>query len=229
MPNQYNLLVASFPDKTINRKDLSNAIQKFKKQMIPNKNDACQVLTKLYLKKENNPMWIVKPQVNPEERRLNSLFWMAPDQIIAYERYHDVVIVDTTSRTNQFDMILLLFTVVDNNFRNLIVAAAFLEDETEATFTWVLQELKNSCKVVPTVLYSDADLALIFAVRNNYQDTCHIHCIFHIHLNLRKKLKGKLHDQFEDFRTKFLKIRNSLCHNQFEIGWNTLDNEYPEY
>ncbi|PKY61142.1 hypothetical protein RhiirA4_412890, partial [Rhizophagus irregularis] len=29
MPNQYNLLVASFPDKTINRKDLSNAIQKF--------------------------------------------------------------------------------------------------------------------------------------------------------------------------------------------------------
>ncbi|CAB4422729.1 unnamed protein product [Rhizophagus irregularis] len=27
MPNQYNLLVASFPDKTINRKDLSNATE----------------------------------------------------------------------------------------------------------------------------------------------------------------------------------------------------------
>jgi hypothetical protein len=226
--NQYNLLVASFPDKVINRKDLSNAIQKFKKQMKPNRNDACQMLNELYLKKENNPMWVVKPRFDPEERRLNSLFWMAPDQIIAYERYHDVVIVDTTSRTNQFDMILMLFTVIDNNFRNLIVAAALLEDETEETFAWVLQELRSSCEVIPTVLYSDADPALISAVKNNYQDTRHFHCIFHIDLNLRKKLKGKLRDQFEDFRAKFLKMRNSLCHNQFEIQWNNLINEYPE-
>ena len=40
IPNQYNLLLASFPGKTINRKDLSNAIQKFKKQMKPSGNDA---------------------------------------------------------------------------------------------------------------------------------------------------------------------------------------------
>ena len=62
------------------------------------------------------------------------------------------VIIDSTSQTNQFNMILLLVTVVDNDFRNLIVAAAILEDETESTFTWVLQELKNSCDVIPKVL-----------------------------------------------------------------------------
>ena len=56
IPNQYNLLLASFPGKTINRKDLSNAIQKFKKQMKPSGNDACRMLNELYLKKENNPM-----------------------------------------------------------------------------------------------------------------------------------------------------------------------------
>jgi hypothetical protein len=63
---------------------------------------------------------------------------MSPDQVNAYERYHDIVIVDTTSKTNQFDMILMLIIVVDNNFKNVIVAAAILEDETEATFAWVL-------------------------------------------------------------------------------------------
>jgi hypothetical protein len=61
------------------------------------------------------------------------------------------------------------WTVVDNNFRNLIVAAAILEDETEATFTWVLQELKNSCDVTPAALYSDADLALISAIKKIIQ------------------------------------------------------------
>ena len=57
---QYNLLVALFPDKVINKKDLSNAIQQFKKQAKPSKNDACQMLTELYLKKEDDPRWIIK-------------------------------------------------------------------------------------------------------------------------------------------------------------------------
>ncbi|CAB4479697.1 unnamed protein product [Rhizophagus irregularis] len=238
IPSQYNLLVASFPNKTINKKDLSNAIQKFKLQMTPPRNDACQVLNDLYLEKEKNPLWLVKPRFDTDERRLNSLFWMSPEQIRFYERYHDVVIIDSTSQTNQFDMILLLITVVDNNFRNLIVGAAkrfrqatlgaaIIEDETEATFSWILQELRDACSVTPIVLYSDADPALISAVRSNYQDTRHLLCIFHIDLNLRKKLKGKLRDNFESFRSEFLTIRNSLCHRQFEIKWNELLNKYP--
>ena len=59
----------------------------------------------------------------------------------------------------------MLIIVVNNNFKSLIVAAAVLEDETEATFSWVLQELKNSCDVTPIALYSDADPALITAVK----------------------------------------------------------------
>ena len=135
MSTQYNLLVALFSNRIINKKDLSNAIQQFKKQVKPNKNDVCQMLTELYAKKENDPRWIIKPRFDHEERRLNSLFWMSPNQVDAYERYKDIIIVDTTSKTNQFDMILMLIIVVDNNFRNIIVAAAILEDETEATFT----------------------------------------------------------------------------------------------
>ncbi|RGB23186.1 hypothetical protein C1646_774890 [Rhizophagus diaphanus] len=104
---QYNLLVTLFSDKVINKKDLNNAIQQFKKQAKPNKNDA----------------------------------------------------------------------LVDNNFKSLIVAAAVLEDETEATFS--------------------------------------------------KKLKGKLHNQFELFHAKFLAMCNSLCHKKFEIEWKALTDEFP--
>lgn len=56
------------------------------------------------------------------------------NQIDFYKRYRNIVIINTTSKTNQFDMMLLLVIVVDNNFRNLIIAAAILEDETEAIF-----------------------------------------------------------------------------------------------
>jgi hypothetical protein len=152
---------------------------------------------------------------------------MLPDQVNAYKRYHDIVIVDTTSKTNQFDMMLMLIIVVNNNFKNLIAVVAILEDETEATFSWILQELKNSCDVTPIALYSNADPALILAVRKNYPETQHFHCNFYIDLNLRKKLKGKLHDQFEAFHAKFLAMRNSLCHKKFEIKWRALINKFP--
>jgi len=46
-------------------------------------------------------------------------------------------------------------------------------------------------------------------------------------LNLRKKLKGKMRDQFEPFRAKFLAMRNSLCPRKFEIEWEALINEFP--
>ncbi|RGB23646.1 hypothetical protein C1646_774210 [Rhizophagus diaphanus] len=76
---QYNLLVALFSDKVINKKDLSNAIQQFKKQVKPSKNDACQILTELYLKKDNDLRWIIKLCFDVKERKLNSLFWMSAD------------------------------------------------------------------------------------------------------------------------------------------------------
>ena len=76
---QYNLLVVSFLTKTISKKDLSNAIQQFKKKAKPIKNDVCQMLTELYSKKDNDPRWIIKPCFDYGERRLNSLFWMSPD------------------------------------------------------------------------------------------------------------------------------------------------------
>ena len=100
-----------------------------------------------------------------------------------------------------------------------------MEDETEVTFAWVLQELKNSCDITPTALYSDADPALISAVKTNYLETQHFHCIFHIDLNLRKNSKEKYVTNL-NFRAKFLAMRNSLCPRKFEIEWEALINEF---
>ncbi|CAG8636786.1 17316_t:CDS:2 [Racocetra fulgida] len=151
---QYNLLTASFSDKKVNKKDLSNAIEHYKKQLKPQKID--------------DPLWIVKSNFDLDERRLTELFWISSDQTQTYEQFEDVVIIDTISQTNQFDMILLIVTVIDNNFRSLVMIAAFLKDETEVTFSWVLNELREASSVTPTIIYSDTDSALISAVQNNH-------------------------------------------------------------
>ena len=126
------------------------------------------MLIDLYSKKDDDSRWIIKSRFDSKERRLNSLFQMLLDQINAYRRYKDIVIVDITSKTNQFNMMLMLIIIIDNNFRNIIAATVILENETEATFAWVLQELKDSCDVIPIILYSDADPALISVVKMMY-------------------------------------------------------------
>ncbi|CAG8717601.1 15457_t:CDS:2 [Cetraspora pellucida] len=77
---QYNLLVASFLRKIINKKDQSNAIQRFKSQIKPNKNDAYKMLDNLYSKKEENLMWINTQRAEVTNKiiknRLNRTSWL---------------------------------------------------------------------------------------------------------------------------------------------------------
>ena len=68
---------------------------------------------------------------------------------------------------------------------------------------------------------------MISAIRHVYPSTSHYYCIFHIDLNLRKKLKGKLGTHFEEFRSKFYACRNSLCKQLFETRWTKLMEDYP--
>jgi len=91
-----------------------------------------------------------------------------------------------------------------------------------------LADFENYLQIstLPTVLYSDTDSALISAVQKNYLKIRHLYCIFHINLNLKKKLKGKLCEQFEPFYIKFLVMCNSLCHKRFKIEWNALINKF---
>ncbi|CAB4441269.1 unnamed protein product [Rhizophagus irregularis] len=182
----YTLLKHDYPNQPIHKKDLYNAVYQFRQKHNPGDGDASQMLQLLMDWKDSDPLWIIKTRLDPVSRRLISLLWMSPTQKDLYNRYNDVVIVDSTYNTNRFQMILCVVTVVDNNYRTRIVACAIIEDETLDTYRWIFDNL-----------------------------------------NLRKKLKGKLGSQFEEFRHKFYVCRNSLCEQLFELRWNQLVEQYP--
>lgn len=115
---QKNLLKAKFPNESILERDLANAIQKFKVKA-DEKTDASRLLTILIQKKTHDPEWVVKFELDTENR-LARLFWMSPTQVALWVEYHDVVLNDNTAKTNRYQMPLLLFLVVDNNTRSLL-------------------------------------------------------------------------------------------------------------
>src|SRR2546425_88285 len=109
-----------------------------------------------------------------------------------YNKYKNDVIIDTTYNINRFKMILCIITRIDNNYKTRIVACAIIEDETVDTYRWILDSILNETDVSSRIVFSDSDPAIIRSIKEVFPNVQHLLCIFHIDLNLRKKLKGKL-------------------------------------
>jgi len=223
----YLLLKHDYPDHPIYKKDLYNAVYQIRQKNNPGEGDASEMLQSLLEWKDLDPLWIVKPRLEPVSRRLNSLLWMSPAQRELYSKFNDVVIVDTTYNTNRFQMMFCIITVVDSNYKSRIVACSIIEDETLDTYRWIFDTILTETGFSPGIIFTDSDPSLIRSIKEIYPDTHHMLCIFHIDLNLRKKLRKKLGNKFEEFRKKFYSCRNSLCEDLFEIRWNQLLEQYP--
>ncbi|CAB4485774.1 unnamed protein product [Rhizophagus irregularis] len=97
---QRNLLKARFPKINYTDSDLSNAIQRIKIISRSNMyNDASDLLIGLVQKKQENPHFFLKFELDADNR-LVRVFWMTPEQIILWIKYHDVIINDNTAKTN---------------------------------------------------------------------------------------------------------------------------------
>ncbi|CAB4492897.1 unnamed protein product [Rhizophagus irregularis] len=186
------------------------------------------LLKRLHNKKTEDPQWIISMKFDSITSSLTHLFWMSPKQQILWLRYHDVIMHDNTYKTNRYNRPLSLFVTPDNNLKTRIVAQAIVDDETQLSYEWVFQCVKEAIGVSPKVFVTDGNSAVNATVIIQFLNTFHMHCIWHISQNLLKQLKGKLSSSFDDFMKDFYKARNSLREEQFNERWDALLQNYPQ-
>ena len=141
---------------------------------------------------------------------------MSPTQRELYSKYNDIMIVDTTYNTNWFQMMFCIITIINNNYRTWIVACVIIEDEILDTYKWIFENILTETGSSSRIIFTDSNPSMTWSIKNVYSNTQHMLCIFHIDLNLRKKFKGKLCNQFEEFCHKFYICQNSLCKDLFK-------------
>ena len=105
----------------------------------------------------------VQPLINADSDRLCGIFWMTSDQILLWSRYSDVILHDNTLRTNKYNFPLSLFILVDNDGKSRLGAQAFLNDETQESYEWVLQQTLDATGSQPRVILTDMDPAMTAA------------------------------------------------------------------
>lgn len=166
--------------------------------------------------------WFYKHEVDGDNR-LTRIFWMSPEQRKLYRQYCDMVVADTTFKTNRFNMALHCFVVVDSEFKTRLVATALTAQETEADNIWILSQLEVACEKLPDVLMVDNDAAMDAASANYATSTHVINCIWHINNNLKSKLNSRLGKEgMRKFREKFYNIRDTITPTEFQLLWDSL-------
>lgn len=213
------------PKFRFNQEQVRRHLKAFK-NVLRNPNDipeSMQLLSTL-LRQENGPTitdrtWY-SDSLYDSKNRLVAVFWMSPIQRQLYKLYHDVIVNDTTMKTNRLGMRLNCTVIVDANFKTRLVANALIANETEKDYHWILDQLKKATEgLEPKVIMVDEDASMDAVLPEVFPNTHIVNCIWHIHENIRRHLAQPLGRRFEPFMKRFRQVTDSRTPAVFDRMW----------
>ncbi|CAG8793969.1 5040_t:CDS:1 [Dentiscutata erythropus] len=148
------------------------------------------------------------------------------------KQYSQIVLMDSTYKTNHFGIPLLLISGIDAIGIIFLIASRLISNETISSFCCVLQQLKQvvsdiTINKIQTIL-TNRDLAILSSIRNGLSHVKHQLCIWHLEQNIVKNLTGKLDNRFLAFSKNFKITIIQNTEEMFKTNWNDLLVEYPE-
>lgn len=130
----------------------------------------------------------VASQVN-STRHLTHLFFAFHKVIELFGAYSESFLLDCTYKTNRFNVPLLNAIGITDVGASFYLSFTFLRTEQETDYVRALRQLKSKVPVLPEVLITDRDLALINAIEQVFPDATHLLCQWHIQKNIVAKCK----------------------------------------
>ncbi|XP_073143038.1 protein FAR1-RELATED SEQUENCE 5-like isoform X2 [Henckelia pumila] len=119
--------------------------------------------------------------------RLCNVFWRDSMMKEDYDIFGDVMVFDTTYRTNKYNLICSSFVGINNHGKNAMFGCAFLTDEKVESFQWLFEVFKKSMGgKCPISLFTDEDQAIANAIEKVFPETRHRLYLWHLHQNAEK-------------------------------------------
>jgi hypothetical protein len=191
------------PDQVIRTQTVYNARSKSRNEFLGGRQPVEALISIL---EEGNYAYKLEQDASRITRRL---FFAHPEGLRLFKRYYHVLVIDCTYKTNVYGMPLCNILGMTASNQTFIVAIAFLNNEVEESYNWVLQclsELLNvGCKV--TTIVTDRELALMNAIEFVMPSVQTLLCVWHINKNVvahfRKWFEGedfpKVVDRWQNF------------------------------
>ncbi|KAG8369589.1 hypothetical protein BUALT_Bualt14G0029400 [Buddleja alternifolia] len=207
------------------RKDAYDYLSRLKKQTKIKNEDASKLLKHFLAKSNNEPFFYWDVQLDDENRVMN-FFFRDYRCRIDYEYFGDVLSVDTTYKTNRYDLICAPFVGLNHHKQNVMFGLAFMSNETQESFEWLFGTfLESMSGKQPETVFTDQCQAMMNAVENIFPCAHHRLCQWHINQNAPSHL-GNLNcdSRFKEFWYKCMNHCDS--EEEFEATWRKMIHEY---
>ncbi|KAF7145739.1 hypothetical protein RHSIM_Rhsim04G0114900 [Rhododendron simsii] len=201
-------------------KDLHNSVQADRKVELKD-GDAEGILGYLSAKALDDPLFFYKYDVN-HENCLDKLFWADSRSRLDYAAFGDVLVFDTTYRTNAYKKPFVMFCGVSNHYLSIIFGCALLPNETTETYMWVLETLMEAMDgKKPISVVIDGDKAMRQAIITVIPSAKHRLCTWHLQRNAVSNVhKPKFHEDFK-------RLKSLECdRDEFDKAWAVLVKQY---
>ncbi|XP_021759155.1 protein FAR-RED IMPAIRED RESPONSE 1-like [Chenopodium quinoa] len=141
-----------------------------------------------------------------------------------YRIYEDVLVFDTTYRTNRYNLICAPFVGINNHWHNCMFACAFIGDEKTNSFVWLLETfLKAMENRTPTLIFTDQDQAMANAIEQVLSNTRHRLCIWNLEQNAITRFGALKKDK--EFKYAFNQCLK-MCVTEQELKWQEMMQKY---
>ncbi len=113
-------------------------------------------------------------------------------------------------------MALSLFVGFDNDYHNILLVQIFLINKSFESYKQILFQIIEVINIQPSIILTNADLAVDTAISQIFQYIYYIHYAFHITQNLHKNLRKALREDYQRFFNEFYKYHNSIIKEIFQ-------------
>lgn len=121
---------------------------------------------------------------------VNDIFWAHPDSIKLANTFHYVLVIDSTYKTCRHGLPLLEIVGLTPTGKTFSAAFVYLHAEKAENFRWALNMLKEQMSGVEVgVIVTDAEKALMNAVREVFPKAINTLCTFHITKHVKARCK----------------------------------------
>ncbi|KAK9676159.1 hypothetical protein RND81_11G058400 [Saponaria officinalis] len=159
-----------------------------------------------------------------DDNKLCRVFWADTINIKNYLLFGDMMSIDSTYRTNKYNMVFVPFTGVDHHKRCINFGAGLLAHEDIDSSEWLFNSFLEAMEGhQPKIIITDQDPAMKIAIAEIFTEASHRLCMWHIMKKLREKIDAYLW-QDEDFKKRLncCVWSNNLDANDFEEAWSNI-------
>jgi hypothetical protein len=144
--------------------------------------------------KERNESGAVFDFAVDGELAVSSIFFMSRAMVESFRRCAQFAVMDSTCKTNRFGMNLFLVCGVDEHQHIALYASAFMKDETQPCFEYVLTQMKRAVGLDAWMRLScvatDGCTAMTNALKKVAPHAEQQRCVWHLQQNIIKHTSG---------------------------------------